>query len=211
MEGLLLDYLHDSHELLLRQRFHEFSNVEHLLLIIILLIPLLLAVVVITRFLYLRDLPRYPVNAFLNVIETVLKLQLACLLHMEEELIIELVDHAECLLIIGELLEVFEDEHYPILEGVNRMDVLLVLGLDLQEGVHEAHPLQVLGEGGITEVPTESLQDVLDLLPLLALALRQLAETESGLVHSHFTLPQILHRILSRHYRLREKLLIQVL
>lgn len=107
----------------------------------------------------------------MNVIETVLKLQLPCLLHMEEKLVIELVDHVECLFVIGEFFEMFEDEHYPVFEGVYRVDVFLVLGLDLEEGVHEAHPLQVLGEGGVAIVTAKTLKDVLYLLGLLALSL----------------------------------------
>lgn len=107
----------------------------------------------------------------MNVIETVLKLQLPCLLHMEEKLVIELVDHVECLFVIGEFFEMFEDEHYPVFEGVYRVDVFLVLGLDLEEGVHEAHSLQVLGEGGVAIVTAKTLKDVLYLLGLLALSL----------------------------------------
>lgn len=77
----------------------------------------------------------------MNVIEAVLKLQLPCLLHMEEKFVIEFVDHVESLLVIGEFLEMFEDEHDPVFEGVYCMDVFLVFCLDFEEGVHEAHPL----------------------------------------------------------------------
>lgn len=90
---------------------------------------------------------------------------------MEEEFIVELIDHVKCLLIVGELLEMFEDEHDPIFEGVDGMDVLLVLGLDLEEGVHKTHSLQVLCQGRIAIVPSKPLQNVLDLLCLLALSL----------------------------------------
>ena len=121
---------------------------------------------------------------------------------MEEELIVELIDHVECLLVVGELLEVFEDKHYAVFEGVNRMDVFLVLCLDFEEGVHEAHPLQVLGKRGVTIVTPKSLQNVLNLLGLLALSLWQLGKSKASLVHPHFTLSQLLHGILSRHYRL---------
>lgn len=36
-----------------------------------------------------------------------------------------------------------EDEHHPIFERVNSVDVFLVLGLNFQKRAHEAHPLQV--------------------------------------------------------------------
>lgn len=90
---------------------------------------------------------------------------------MEEEFVIELIDHVECLFIIGKLFEMFEDEHDPIFEGVNGMDVLLVFSLDLEERVHKAHSLQVLCKGRIAIVPPKSLQNIFDLLRLLALSL----------------------------------------
>lgn len=90
---------------------------------------------------------------------------------MEEKFVVEFIDHVECLFVVGELLEMLENEHYAVFEGVDRMDVLLVLCLDFEEGIHEAHSLQVLGERGITIVTTKSLQNVLYFLGLLALSL----------------------------------------
>ena len=166
----------------------ELCNVKYLFLIVVLLVSLLLPVVEIARLLDLRYLPGHLIDALLNVVQTALKLQFSGLFDMEQKLIDELVDHAEGALFEGDVLEVFEDEHHAILEGVNRVDVLLVLRLDLEEGTHETHPLQVARKLRVPVVPPESLQDVFYLLALLALPLGQLAEAQPCLVDAHLAL-----------------------
>mgnify|MGYP003431490020 CR=1 FL=1 len=101
-----------------------------------------------------------------------------------------------------------EYKHNPVLKGVNGVNVLLVLGLDLQEGIHEAHPLQVLSEGSVFMVPPEPLQNILYLFALLALPHRQLAEPQTRLIDSHLSLAQLLHWIDRRSHWLRQELFI---
>jgi hypothetical protein len=130
---------------------------------------------------------------------------------VEEELVDQLVDHAQGRLLVGDILQVLEDEHHPVLEGVDRVDVFLVFRFDLEEGAHEAHPLQVLRQVRVTVVSAESLKNVLYLLRLLALPLRQLTEPESRLVHADLALAQIFDGRLRREDGLCQELLIQVL
>jgi hypothetical protein len=195
----------------LRQGSDELCNVKYLFLIVVLFISLLLPVVVIARLLNLRYLPRHPIDAFLNVVQAVLKLQFPGLLDMEEKLIDEFVDHAEGGVFEGDVFEVFEDEHHAILEGVDGVDVLLVFRLDLEEGAHEAHALQVARKLRVPVVPPESLQNVFYLLALLALALGQLAEAEPCLVDAYLIFAEVFQLRLSGDDWLCQELFAEVL
>jgi hypothetical protein len=52
---------------------------------------------------------------------------------VKQELIDELADHIQRPLIVGELLEVPEDEHHSVFEGIDRVDVLLILRLNFKK------------------------------------------------------------------------------
>lgn len=157
LEGFLLDYLENAHPFLLGEGADEFCNVKYLFLIVVLLVSLLLPVVVVAGLLDLRDFPGDLIDAFLDIVEAIFKLQFSGLFDVEEKLVDEFVDHAEGGLFEGDVFEVLEDEHHAVLEGVDRVDVLLVLRFDLQEGAHEAHPLQVARQLRVPVVPPESL------------------------------------------------------
>lgn len=172
LKRLLLNNLHNPNQISLRQHLYQLRNIQQFLLIIILLIPLLLPIIKIPRLSNLRYLSRHFIYTLLNRIQTTLKLQLSCLLYVEQKFIGQLVQHAGVCLLIGEIFQVFEENHHTIFEGVYCMDVFLVLVLDVYQGIGKTHSCQILGEGGVSIVAAETLKNVFYLLCMFAFSFR---------------------------------------
>lgn len=145
-EGLLFDDLPHSYQVGRGQLLDQFGDVDQLLLFVVLFAFLLLPVVEVAAVPDVRYLAGHFIDSFLQQGQVVLELYLPRLLDVEEELLNHFADEEERGLFVGDCLGLVEDEHHPVFEGVDGVDVLLVLGLDLQHALVEANLLQVGGK-----------------------------------------------------------------
>jgi hypothetical protein len=103
---------------------------------------------------------------------------------------LQFVHHFVCesylVLLVGHSQSFLEDEQTPFFEGFDSVYVLPVLVLDLVESTMKRVFSYELHESPITRMLSKSLDNSLDLFPMLALALGQLSESQALVLRPEF-------------------------